>query len=1217
MHDTIRVDLHCHSSWSDGQSSPRELGEALSRGGVQVVAITDHDTVQGIVEFGKASRESGAIVVTGVELTTCFEGSPVHLLAYGFDPQHAELLAMLAALRQGRSREVQSIASSMRPASSSQEQVPPTFSFGDQVSLEEAIAVVHRAGGSVFLAHPLHCSRDYGELESFIRELKHKGLDGIEALYAPFSQEEQAALLDMAHRLGMIVCAGTDSHAKVGPFDSLSGVEMPVALWKAFRDRVLVGRPHVAEEKPIPGPRLTSDWRRFAVRFVLPTMLTLALFVGSFFFLYLPEFESALMDRKREMIRELTNVAWSNLDYYEKGVLAGRYTREQAQELAKESISNIHYGAEGRGYFWIQDLHPRILMHPHRPDLEGRDVSTLRDPRGQLLFVEIANLAREGRHGYFEYVWQWVDDPARLEPKESYIRGFEPWGWVIGTGMYVDDVRQETKMLEQNLLRTSAAIATVVLLLLGYVMRQTFALEQDRTAAERNLRLSHHRYQALVEAATEGTLLVSRGRCRFANPVFLQMTNQSPAELAMLDLNDLFPKVPDNDDAWVALNRLLQGQEVSYRFDAVMKLQGRAPVECNMSSSRLSDDNGDSFILVVREVSALYPSESKRTYMATVQEALEHIPVGVFRAKATGRAPVIACNGRARILLDVGVGEQISLEGLFDDHGAFETWMQALRENERAETRLRRTRQDGSRQVLLLWAEVIRNDRGRADVLDGMVQDVTQSEGKVEELEQTVQDLQSSLLFLHEPVARAMMPAVRCVLTTSVRRAAVQMGETSAGIVLVESDGGDVVGVITDQDLRDRALAENLPSDTPIHAVMSAPVLSIRSDAAVYEALAKMERSGVRHLVVLDASGKAVGVVNSQQLIQYRRYGPIVLTEAVARATDVDLVRIHAARTAEFAESLLKSGARPHQVCEMLASTCDAALERFVPFAQQELGPVPGPFAFLAIGSFGRREMTLASDQDNALIYADPPEDSRESCREYMLRLGERVCGNLELVGYPRCPGGYMASNPAYCLTLEQWKREFGRWIDSAEPNELLKFTTLFDLRLAFGDATLVRSLRDHIRHRLAHRPGFFPHFAQSCLQYRPPKRFWSRLMGEGLGVLDFKEVAVPVCSFARLYALREGLDASGTMERLERLAERDVVRTALVEDVRSGLDFLMRKRLLQQAEQIQAGLQPSNQLDTRRLSGSEQALLGQFIEQVEATQRRITADFHGGMSLG
>ena len=163
-----------------------------------------------------------------------------------------------------------------------------------------------------------------------------------------------------------------------------------------------------------------------------------------------------------------------------------------------------------------------MIMHPYRTDLDGQDLSDFTDPRGVPIFVEFAELVRRKDEGYIDYVWQWNDDPQRIEPKESFVKGFEPWGWIIGTGIYTDDVKTEIARIERNLINTSLAISGAVILLLMFVLQQSLRIERERQEVVDELGESTERYHSLVEAASEGTLLIIDKRCRYANPTFLE-----------------------------------------------------------------------------------------------------------------------------------------------------------------------------------------------------------------------------------------------------------------------------------------------------------------------------------------------------------------------------------------------------------------------------------------------------------------------------------------------------------------------------------------------------------------------------------------------------------------------------------------------------------------------------------------------------------------------
>jgi predicted metal-dependent phosphoesterase TrpH/PAS domain-containing protein len=582
MPTLIRVDLHCHSSFSDGALTPVQVAEKLAAAGVQYAALTDHDTVAGLPAFRQALTRHGIGFVTGVEFTTLHDNRELHLLAYGFDPEHPELQRTLAEIAAASSSASAQFASHHRPTTAA------------------TIELIHRAGGIAIIAHPSQTESDPRRLRALLDGLRKLGLDGVEALYGPVSPALRAELVELATESGLVVSAGSDCHSDAG---QAPGIDVPATLWKAFRDAAFDSAARAASPEPRVSPPLPVEqrvhWRSFLFHIVMPAGLALILFIVALFTVLLPYFEQTLLDRKRETIRELTQAAWSVLAEAAHAEQIGQLTREQAQTLAKNRIEAMRYGREGKDYFWLQDLEPRMVMHPYRSDLNGKNVSEFRDARGTRIFVAFADLVRRKGEGYVSYVWQWKDDPQRMEPKESYIRLFPPWDWIIGTGIYVHDVQAEIARLRMHLVNVSLAIVGVVLVLLSYIVRQGLRLETSRSDAERRLRESTERYRALTEAATEGALFVSAGRCRYANPVMLELVGCSGAQLELLDIDDLFPAVEANN-AWREHLATPHAGESPVTVPGVLQRRDRTRLGCMLTLRRVLDGPMTGYMVLVR-----------------------------------------------------------------------------------------------------------------------------------------------------------------------------------------------------------------------------------------------------------------------------------------------------------------------------------------------------------------------------------------------------------------------------------------------------------------------------------------------------------------------------------------------------------------------------------------------------------------------------------------
>jgi PAS domain S-box-containing protein len=226
---------------------------------------------------------------------------------------------------------------------------------------------------------------------------------------------------------------------------------------------------------------------------------TYAIFVVSIFLIFIPQQKKQLLDQKKETILQLTDSALSLLSEFDSRIKKGEIAPARARKEAIHQIRNLRFGPEGKDYFWINDMHPFMVMHPYRTDLEGRDLTLFKDAAGEYPFVAMVEMVLRHDSGYVDYYWQWKDMPQKVVPKISYVKGFSPWGWIIGTGIYMEDIDQEITVIRQKFLQIFWGLLVFIILLSLYITKQVIQIEQKKNLAEQARDLEELRLKKLLE----------------------------------------------------------------------------------------------------------------------------------------------------------------------------------------------------------------------------------------------------------------------------------------------------------------------------------------------------------------------------------------------------------------------------------------------------------------------------------------------------------------------------------------------------------------------------------------------------------------------------------------------------------------------------------------------------------------------------------------------
>jgi CBS domain-containing protein len=426
------------------------------------------------------------------------------------------------------------------------------------------------------------------------------------------------------------------------------------------------------------------------------------------------------------------------------------------------------------------------------------------------------------------------------------------------------------------------------------------------------------------------------------------------------------------------------------------------------------------------------------------------------------------------------------------------------------------------------------------------VKDVAARRKTEEALARLVADLQSLLPLATRAIKASPLTSATCELGTPIHQAAATMARARSSAILVCSPAGEAIGIVTDQDLRNRVLAAGHSAAQPVATIMSAPLVRIAERALLFEAARVMQERNVQHLVVTDEQGATRGVLTGTEILHTQRHAIGALLAEIQEARSPGEVRDSRAKLPVFVKALLESGARVESVTRIMTTVSDAVLARLAALAEAELGPPPRVYAFVVMGSEAREEQTLATDQDNAIIYADGAPEQDAAVQAYFLRLGGWVCDGWT---WPATGAATARSWPAIRNGASRSRNGavFHECVRAARPQDLLDVNVFFDFRCAHGEAGHVNRLREHLNGLLAGegRHAFFFHLAQSTLQFKAPRGFFGNIQlessGERPAAFNVKAAIIPLVNFARMYALH-GFAETNTLERLRRLRDQGLL---------------------------------------------------------------------------
>ena len=482
-----------------------------------------------------------------------------------------------------------------------------------------------------------------------------------------------------------------------------------------------------------------------------------------------------------------------------------------------------------------------------------------------------------------------------------------------------------------------------------------------------------------------------------------------------------------------------------------------------------------------------------------------------------------------------------------------------------------------------------------------------------------IKDKEFNLPFFNQPISAIFRPnIVTCPHDATINDVARKMAKNGSGSLFIKDEEGKVDAIITDADLINSAIAKGLDVGHPASAIVSSPVVSVPADSQVFEAFITMIGQDKKHLAVSSKANDIIGTISDKDLIAAQAYSTYLLIKTIKAAKNVDQLENMHSKMALMLLDPIRNGANPEYITRLITSFSDAILDKVIEFSIAKLGSPPCKFAFMIMGSEGRGEQTLVSDQDNGIVYEDLESDKdRAYASEYFGKLAELVCDQLNTAGYKFCTGKCMAKNPKWCQSLLNWKKYFHHWIYQGSPEDLLHSSIFFDFKGVWGNLELTDQLKLFLLDSVEKRAGFLRHLTENALHFKPPIGLFGKLVvesdGEHKDSFNLKWAMQPIVDLARVYSLKHGIAQTNTLTRLFRLYTKNVFNNKQYIDLVQTYNYVMHLRFLRQITTIiDEEKQPDNYINPNNLSYLDKAMLKEVFKKIDQFQKSLQAEFVG-----
>jgi CBS domain-containing protein len=440
----------------------------------------------------------------------------------------------------------------------------------------------------------------------------------------------------------------------------------------------------------------------------------------------------------------------------------------------------------------------------------------------------------------------------------------------------------------------------------------------------------------------------------------------------------------------------------------------------------------------------------------------------------------------------------------------------------------------------------------------------------------------------------------------SVADCATLMTEAYTSAALVRDASNNLLGIVTDSDLRERVISRRLSFDTPVHDVMTHDPTVMDDHAYLHEVMLTMLRNNVHHVPIMEGQN-VLGIVSLPDMVSHESHNSLLLVRSIMSADSIDALAQLSEQLPAVYTRLVNEHATSHMIGSAMSVIGSSFMQQMAKLAEDEYGPPPVPYCLIALGSLARNEQLLVTDQDNALILSDDYDEA--SHKSYFDKFSKFVCAGLDRCGYPFCDGGIMASNQKWRLTQTQWREQFTSWIEKPDPQALLNVCIFFDLVAVYGQESWVSELQELIANKAKTNKPFLAALARNTLKRTPPLGFFKDFVleedGRHRNSFNIKRRGTaPMSDVIRVHALATGSVSQNSFERLDDIAKTTLLPEGKCDEINNALELLYTERARQQMLSIREGEEPDNQIDPELLTASGQRALKEAFSILSQAQR-------------